>query len=724
MAITNLLTKIKGEPNNPPEYFFAIEIDADSVKSAVWTVEGGQTKVVKVGSVENWDGQDARKLLEAVDQSISQASENLSQEPSGAIFGLPESWQEEAGIAKEKKSLLKTLCSQLELKPLGFVVTATALIAYLKIEEGAPVSAIFIQIDPSGVNLNLVKLGKVVGSQLVGRSNDLGADVEEALSRFSEVDTLPSRMILYDGNLDFEEARQQLTSYDWEKKLPFIHFPKVEVLPQEASIKAVALSGGSEVAKSLGFTITPSKPASSEPTTPKKESEVKPIASDLGFVADQDVAEKIIPQTAEPVVPETPEPEPTTETTGKSFVLKLSSVFTMVKSLAAKLGSRRPRALLAAIIFFLLFSAVSAAYWYIPKATITLVMEPKTIEANLTATFDPDAETQNVEENIVPAQNVDVWVSGQESAPTTGSNVVGELATGAVTIFNKTSSSKAFPSGTTLIGPDNLAFTLDEDTTVASRSSEEDSEGVITITPGKATGNVSAKSIGPEGNLSADTKLTFRQFSEDDFYAKTDSGLSGGSAREVKAVSEADRQDLLSKLSQELLSQAQDNINQQFNGEKSLVKRQDQEDLLDASFSHDVDEETDSLTLEGEFSYTALAFRSTDLTLLLQEAVKEKVPENFQVSPESKFDLKPASLNSDGSAIADVVYAAKLIPKLDFSEMKNQLAGRSTQEVQDYLASLPNFVKADIALSPKLPGKSKTLPRAKKNIIIKLELQE
>src|SRR3990167_7392057 len=690
MAITNLLTKIKGEPNNPPEYFFAIEIDADSVKSAVWTVEGGQTKVVKVGSVENWDGQDARKLLEAVDQSISQASENLSQEPSGAIFGLPESWQEEAGIAKEKKSLLKTLCSQLELKPLGFVVTATALIAYLKIEEGAPVSAIFIQIDPSGVNLNLVKLGKVVGSQLVGRSNDLGADVEEALSRFSEVDTLPSRMILYDGNLDFEEARQQLTSYDWEKKLPFIHFPKVEVLPQEASIKAVALSGGSEVAKSLGFTITPSKPASSEPTTPKKESEVKPIASDLGFVADQDVAEKIIPQTAEPVVPETPEPEPTTETTGKSFVLKLSSVFTMVKSLAAKLGSRRPRALLAAIIFFLLFSAVSAAYWYIPKATITLVMEPKTIEANLTATFDPDAETQNVEENIVPAQNVDVSVSGQESAPTTG---------------------------TTLIGPDNLAFTLDEDTTVASRSSEEDSEGVITITPGKATGNVSAKSIGPEGNLSADTKLTFRQFSEDDFYAKTDSGLSGGSARGVKAVSEADRQDLLSKLSQELLSQAQDNINQQFNGEKSLVKRQDQEDLLDASFSHDVDEETDSLTLEGEFSYTALAFRSTDLTLLLQEAVKEKVPENFQVSPESKFDLKPASLNSDGTAIADVVYAAKLIPKLDFSEMKNQLAGRSTQEVQDYLASLPNFVKADIALSPKLPGKSKTLPRAKKNII-------
>ena len=71
-----------------------------------------------------------------------------------------------------------------------------------------------------------------------------------------------------------------------------------------------------------------------------------------------------------------------------------------------------------------------------------------------------------------------------------------------------------------------------------------------------------------------------------------------------------------------------------------------------------------------------------------------------------------------------MVYAAKLIPKLDFSVMKNQLAGRSTQEVQDYLASLPNFVKADIALSPKLPGKSKTLPRAKKNIIIKLELQE
>ena len=85
-----------------------------------------------------------------------------------------------------------------------------------------------------------------------------------------------------------------------------------------------------------------------------------------------------------------------------------------------------------------------------------------------------------------------------------------------MTIFNKTGSSKTFAAGTVLLGGDNLAFNLDEETTVASRSATEDGEGVITITPGKADAKITASNIGSDSNLAAETRLSFKQFSEDD----------------------------------------------------------------------------------------------------------------------------------------------------------------------------------------------------------------
>ena len=146
MEIKNILQRLRPQ-KEAVEHFFAVEVTDDTVKSAAWTVIDGQTKVVAIGPTQNWDGKSQEALVEAVDQSISIASKNLPVEPDGVIFGLPESWSDEAGVITTKKPLLKFICEQLELKPLGFVVTDTALMAYLKIEEGAPPNAIFLQLN-------------------------------------------------------------------------------------------------------------------------------------------------------------------------------------------------------------------------------------------------------------------------------------------------------------------------------------------------------------------------------------------------------------------------------------------------------------------------------------------------------------------------------------------------------------------------------------------------
>jgi len=757
MEIKNLLNKLKNADKEVPETFFAVEITEDAVKSAVWTVIDGHTKVVKIGVSKSWDGQSQEQLLAATDQSISDASDNLPQEPCGVVFGLPETWLEKQEISQPKKKFLKYLCTELELKPLGYVVTDNAVVQYLKIEEGTPPSAIFLQLNSTEINLSLVKLGQTIGTQLVGRSGDLGPDVEEGLSRFKSIDTFPARMILYNGQSDFEEDKQQLLSYDWEEKLPFIHFPKVESLPPDASIKAVALAGGSEVAKSLGFTIKPQKtkttpetdvsnPAEKLTTSPTDSvSDSRPVtAQHLGFTTG-DIADQLSvssPQTSsssaegnfepdsdvvEPSIPVTNNVASPTNHSSRSAIFM--STLSWIKSLSHKFSDLKnklpfirqtPKTLtLVTVGFVILLIAILVAYWYLPKAKVIIFVEPKTAEEDLNITIDAHASSMDVDQAVLPGELVDISVEGQKTITTTGTVLVGDQAQGNITIYNKTNQSKTFSQGTVLVGLDNLAFTLDDDTTIASSSSRQEGEDII-ISPGKATAKLTAKSIGPESNLAADTKLTFKQFSEDDYYAKVDGGLSGGTAREVKAVSEEDQAVLLDEITADLQQKAEADLQSKLGDDRQLVDLKDQDQLITKTYNHDVGEEADSLTLAAKLAYTALAYRQNDLQLLLQAVFKDKIPENFQLSQSSQIDLQPTALNSNDTADVNVIFKAQLIPKIDFQDFKNNIKGKYPHIIEEYLTSLPGFIKADITITPKLPDKLKTLPRVAKNITVEI----
>jgi len=742
MEIKNLLTKFK-QKEEIPEQFFAIEISDDVVKTAVWTVIDGHTQIVKIGSFESWNDQDKDSLLKTIDQSISNASENLNPEPSGAVFGLPESWLDKDSINPDKKKLLKKLCEDLELKPLGFVVTDNAIIKYLKIEEGTPPSAIFLQISSGELNLSLVKLGKTIGNELIGRSEDLGADVEEGLSRFDKIDTLPSRMILYNGKggNDFEEDKQQLTSYDWEEKLPFIHFPKVEALPSDVSIKAVALAGGSEVAKSLGFEIKPPKKKSVESgsesqietTSSEIDSKEKinqpTTAASLGF-SSKDIAEDIQPETH--LKPNLLPDQPTTAEPEVNFN---NDLFQSIKVLPIKAISKlkslqklkkTPKTLTLVIIGFgILVVGVFSAYWYLPKAQVTIFVEPKTIDEELELTIDPEASILDSEAGIVPGDSVEISVEGNSSAPTTGTNLIGDPAQGDIMIYNYTDKPKTFSQDTVLIGPDNLAFILDEEVTATSSGDTYiDSNGQKITPPGEVAAKISAKSIGPESNLSKDTQLSFKQFSEDNYLAKVTDGLSGGTSREVKAVSEEDQNNLLLALTAELKDKAADELKDQIGGGKTLVDVEDQDELISKSFNYGVGEEADNLNLDAKLEYQALSFNQSDLNLLLQQTIKEKIPDNFQLSQNSEIETEPAELNKDGTAVVMVIFKAKLIPKLDFTDIKKNIRGRFPHIIEEYLATLPNFIKADIIITPNLPTKLKTLPRITKNITLEIKAED
>ena len=84
--------------------------------------------------------------------------------------------------------------------------------------------------------LFLLRLGKISPTQIVKRSQSLGDDVIEGLSRFEEEEPFPARILLYDSGEELQEVRQDLVDYPWqeekakEKEVTFLHLPKVEML--------------------------------------------------------------------------------------------------------------------------------------------------------------------------------------------------------------------------------------------------------------------------------------------------------------------------------------------------------------------------------------------------------------------------------------------------------------------------------------------------------------
>jgi hypothetical protein len=710
MEWQNLFSKF-GSSEEKKEYFLALEIGAKYVWVAAWQVEE-EIKIVSLGSRERWDGKTLPSLTAGCDASLASALEKIPEEPSKVVFGLPETWVSGNQIVGPRKVDLKALCQKLDLKPLGFVVTTEAIIEYLKIVEGTPVSAILVHVDKEEVLLSLIKAGKRIGSQVIGKSESLGDDIYEGMARFGKEEAFPSRILLYGD--DLENARQTLLSYDWKESL-FLHIPKVEVLEGAISIKAVAVAGGGEVAESLGL-----------------KRAVKAVsAKDLGFIQDKDVMEvkeeKVGTTVKEPGEDKVKEQK-------KKFVLpklKLPKISLKIPSfkITAKLPKIPLKNRLAIILagvglfLFVLGGVAMAFYWYFPKAQVTIYVQPKNLEKELEINVDPDLTILDFEKKQIPGEVFEVTVEKVEEGLTSGEKLVGDRAKGEVTVHNFTSGSKSFSKGTKIIGPNDKEFTLDVDISVASSSAVLDENWNEITVPGKTKVAVTAAEIGPDYNLAADSEFTVKGFASSSYRAKNEKAFSGGTSRKVKVVSAEDQEALLTGVKSELENEIKEELEKMAPEDKEILKEGILMSFVNQEFDKAVGAEADKLKLELEMQAKTLAFSPQDLQDLLERAVADSIPEGF-VLKKIETEKMEGKIQEEGKAVVKVQLKARLVPDLDLQEIKKNLVGKYPSIGREYLESLPNFNKAEIMITPNLPARLRVFPRFAKSIDIKIEIQE
>jgi len=752
------------EKKGKADYYLGLILRNEIVTSVIFEKIGNTIKYIGHDREEfdtTIEDQDSESFLNTLDKVITKGEAILPEniETHKTIFALKDNWVEDNRIKKEYLEKLKKASDELNLSPIGFVIFSESIINLVQKEEGAPVTAILADIGKKYVTVSLVKAGKILEVRSSEIHETASYTVDTLLKHFQTPEVLPSKILLL-GNEE-DELTQEFIGHPWSKSLPFLHLPQIVSLPQDSPIKATLLGASTQMGAQLLYTPPNMDDEMEEKIEPLEKDEVieKPpteaSADDkpsleyvdqdnslefFGFSENADVSK--MPPTQKKTQAEIPDeivkenfnevPEEVkleeekksipvnaalTSEKIKKFLpiflvslkkIKVEQIINFVKTKTS--GNKKILLIPLAVILLLLI--VLYFYFFTTKATVTLLLNPKSESKTAQSVTFSSSTPTDISNSLIATDFVSVTETDSVTANVTGKKDVGTPAKGTVTVFNNDSGPVTFPSGTTISSSNNLGFTLDKAVTVASASGDIFSG----TTPGTASVSVTASDIGQDFNLPSGTKFTIG--SNANVAAKNDNAFSGGTKKQATVVSKDDQQALLSKLPKNLESKAKDDISKKAESGKTILPTFIEESVTDKSFNKNVGDQATQLTLNGTVTFKAASYNNSDMLSL----AKTVFTSSDAVLGEDNLDVsaKNITVEKNNDVSADLTIKAKLFPKVDQNSLKQQIAGSSLLKATNMLSNISQVESVNITFSPNIPFLPKNLPGNIKNITINL----
>ena len=444
-------------------------------------------------------------------------------------------------------------------------------------------------------------------------------------------------------------------------EIKFLHTPKVEIISPEKKVLAVCLAGASEVGE-----VSSISRADEEVEEEVRDEEVENVvtpetkvsAEDLGFVIGADIAKErphednFVQEAEKPKEPDVVEEKPR-KIPKANLLTKYSSAFKKVSPFAILGGTKKALStatdkalslqgkmlkrtfIFGGVFFLLLLLASFLAWWYLPKATVTVFVAPKKLDEKVSLSVDTDAKEADFDKGILTGEVLETNVSGEKTRSTSGTKTVGERAKGTVRIRNGTVNDIKLASGVLIIGPNELEFTLDAQASVSAALSPS--------SPGTAEVNVTAKEIGAESNLGKDETFSVGNFAKAEVDAVATSDFSGGSSRQISVVSLEDQEDLDKQLTEELMESASTKLPQGLSEDKFFVSEALIATPSAKTFSGKVGDEADNVKLSLTLDVSGLSIPKTQLIELAKRVLQDKAPSGYVLREEQvdyEFDFK------------------------------------------------------------------------------------
>ncbi len=335
------------------------------------------------------------------------------------------------------------------------------------------------------------------------------------------------------------------------------------------------------------------------------------------------------------------------------------------------------------------------------EASVKLIINSQPLTKSVTIKVKANTSS-NAQSKTLAGINLQNTLELTKETDSTGEKIVGEKAKGTAQIFNYTDTEKEFKKGQILIYENNskeLNYVLDEDVNVPA-ATEQISPGpppTKVITPGSADVDILASQVGIEYNIDKDEDLEVYKFDSDDFTSNTSTALTGGKSETKKIVAQADITKLQTELAEEITKQADESLKAKVANSQALIPGSFKTTPLKEEPNHEIGEEEDKVSVTKSVSVEGLVYQKTELDKLLDELLKEFIPEGFALSTKDREINVQVLGNSTNSVLnsteADIQVTIKsfVVPNISEEEIKKQIAGKSSAEAQKILGSVRNI---------------------------------
>lgn len=713
MELPKIIESILPQKKSLDDRILALVITPHYIKCAL--IQTSKVEILGQGEEEYQEGWE--NAIPAADMAIAKATNGIenANQIKKVIFSLPHDWIENDKIKQEHLQNLKKLSQDLDLSPLGFVVSPEAVIHYLQKKEGSPLTAILIFFSLNKIYVTLVHAGKKEEIQEKELSGNIIEDFKSLLAKFPSMEIYPSRILLYNHRTELEKIKEELLAYTWQKFPGFLHFPKVEILEGDIDLKSAVLAGITE----LGIVIEPKTPELKPEEKPEEKHEIET------FVEGKDVLEKQEENNTSPIVEEKKDEikiyEPQNQETNIEEVkiipesektqTKVPKINNFLLNVKPKIKALKISLVFLPIILFVLGGVLIFAYYYLPRAKVTLVVESRALEKSLDIKIIEGLESVDEQGREIPANTVETESSGQKATTATGKKIIGDKAKGEITIYNKTNNSKSFPKGTEILYSQNLKFTLDEEVAIASASSS-----IEGVSFGKIKAKVTAAQIGTESNLNSGTEFTIKGFAVDSYSARNEQNFSGGTSREITTVTKEDQSRIKDALTKEIEEKAMLTLKEKLAPGEVILDKGTITTIQSAKFDKEIDQEAKDVTLELSLKIKALYYKDSDLKSIARKNLEKDIPDGYDLKLED-INVTVAKVTTvKDESTASLIIKANLLPRLDTNKIKKDIAGKYPEVLGSYFEGIKSLAGYEIKITPSLPKKLSTTPRIPENI--------
>lgn len=401
--------------------------------------------------------------------------------------------------------------------------------------------------------------------------------------------------------------------------------------------------------------------------------------------------------------------------------------FTMPKLFAFKRGGgevdekeqqRRRRLIIIgiAIVAFCVFGATYVLAFQTSSVDVKIKLKTAEVPVEQQIVADVDAKALVEEPLTIPAELVtEEGLSISASDKSTGEGASGNIAAGVIDIWNKTSQEVSIPAGTVLENTTtNLKYVLKQDVVVPAGNSSGAVQGIGR----KEDVSIEAEKFGEEYNITeSGTKIDFKvgSYATADVIGKRFRAIEGGTTETFKAPSTEDVEKVKAALLTNITKQGVSKIKNLIPEGYRLLEGSEKFEETAVRSTPEVGKKGDtfSVTLEGKMTAVIVANDN------LEEAITLMIDNTSTQSEEgTEFEVKTLGdavlseiVREANKVTFKVVSKGSLTSKITEESIKQNIAGKTISEAEEYLIKLTEIETSSITFNPTfIPGFLRRVP--------------